>query len=169
MNYERDIRIDVTALDVEWTEQAELAMKYGRLWADAKEELERAQEDIKLIKAELNAKVNSDPEKYLGEGVKATVANVEAYVLRSKKYKEAWERSMEASKQETLLSIAKNEISFTRKAALENLVVLHGQQYFAGPKMPRDIYSEVTRARQAKELQKTKLNRRMRINKKEEE
>ena len=27
----------------------------------------------------------------------------------------------------------------SKKDALENLVKLHGQQYFAGPKMPRDI------------------------------
>jgi len=29
-----------------------------------------------------------------------------------------------------------------RKDALENLVRLHGQQYFAGPKMPRDVQWE---------------------------
>jgi hypothetical protein len=29
-----------------------------------------------------------------------------------------------------------------RKSALENLVKLHGQQYFAGPMVPRDLTHE---------------------------
>lgn len=37
MNYEKDIRIDETALDLEWLSQAELAIKYGRYWATCKD------------------------------------------------------------------------------------------------------------------------------------
>ena len=38
--------------------------------------------------------------------------------------------------------LAFQEIAWTRKKSLENLVILHGQQYFAGPKMPRNISEE---------------------------
>jgi hypothetical protein len=41
-----------------------------------------------------------------------------------------------------MAEVAKNEFSFTRKAALENLVQLHGQNYFAGPKVPRNLSKE---------------------------
>jgi hypothetical protein len=56
-----------------------------------------------------------------------------------------------AMKEFNLVDIAKNEISFTRKAALENLVQLHGQQYFAGPKMPRDLKEEIRKHKEAQE------------------
>ena len=42
-----------------------------------------------------------------------------------------------------------------RKDALENLVRLHGQQYFAGPKIPRDLPSEMEkRTNKNKEVNK---------------
>ena len=158
MSFERDMVIDVTALDVEWTEQAQLAMRYGRLWVDAKERMEKAKENVKLVQAELNVKINKDPEKYLGEGVKATGANVEACVMNHKDYKAAREQFLDSVKEHDLLEIAKNEISFTRKAALENLVVLHGQNYFAGPNMPRDLKKEVDKRRESREFAKNKAN-----------
>ena len=50
-----------------------------------------------------------------------------------------------------------------RKTSLENLVRLHGQQYFAGPKMPRDLRKEVDRRaqqRKADELVGKQMTRR---------
>lgn len=158
MNYERDMSIDTQALDVEWTEQAELAMRYGRMWADAQDKLERANENVKLIKAELNVKINEDPEHYLGDGVKATVANVEACILQNVDYQAAREAWLDALKESNLLSVAKNEISFTRKAALENLVILHGQSYFAGPNVPRDLKREVEKRKENRKLANEKAN-----------
>ena len=38
-----------------------------------------------------------------------------------------------------------------RKESLENLVRLHGQHYFAGPKIPRDLSSEVEQHKIRKE------------------
>ncbi len=39
-----------------------------------------------------------------------------------------------------------------RKSALENLVKLYGQGYFAGPKTPRDISSEVLKDQKNKRV-----------------
>ncbi len=142
MNYERDMYIDDSALDVEWLEQAQLATKWGLYYNVCKEAYTRAEENVKLVKSELNALANEDPEKYLGEGVKATGANVEAFIIQNAKYIEAKERSMKAMREMYDAEIIKSEISFTRKAALENLVVLHGQQYFAGPRVPRNLHDE---------------------------
>lgn len=141
-NYIRDMYIDETALDVEWTEQAELAAKWGALWSEAKDELMRAEENVKVIRSELILKINKYPEHYLGEGVKPTDPKVEAAYRIHPKHKRAKEKWMRALKKVQDLEIAKNEISFTRKAALENLVQLHGQSYFAGPSVPRDLYKE---------------------------
>lgn len=169
MNYEFDMQIDATALDVEWLEQAPLAMRYGRIWADKKEDLQRANENVKLVKAELTVKINDDPEKYLGAGIKSTVANVEACILKHQDYQVARDEALDAEKQFNLIDIAKNEICFTRKSALENLVTLHGQQYFAGPKIPRNLKEEMAKYKERRELQKEKANQRVRIRKNKEQ
>jgi len=142
MNYERDMHIDDSALDVEWLEQAQLATKWGMYYNECKEEFTRAEENVKVVRAELVALANEDPEKYLGEGIKATGANVEAFYRNHKDHKEAKERWIKAMRVMGDAEVIKNEISFTRKAALENLVVLHGQQYFAGPRVPRNLHDE---------------------------
>jgi len=142
MNYEKDMRIDETSLDIEWLEQAELAMKYGGIYSDARKELEQAEEEVKVIRSELVKEANEDPDKYLGDGIKPTGPNVEAYYRTHKRHKDCKQKIIDLQFELSNAEIAKSEISFTRKAALENLVVLHGQQYFAGPKVPRAITSE---------------------------
>lgn len=141
-NYIKDMYIDDTALDVEWAEQAELAVKWGSLWSEAKDELTRAEENVKVVRSELILRINKNPERYLGEDVKLTDTKVEAAFRTHPKHKRAKERWMRALKKVQDLEIAKNEISFTRKAALENMVSLYISGYFAGPNVPRDLYKE---------------------------
>ena len=163
MDYEIDLEIDENALDVEWLNQPTLGMKYGRHWADCQKKVQQAEENLKIIRAELIAKINDDPETYLGEGVKATVANVEACYLKHKDHKAAKEQWIEAAYQLNIAEIAKKEISITRKDTLKNLVDLHGQNYFAGPVVPRDLSFEADKKRRQKEADSgvaTKLKRR---------
>ena len=141
MNYENDIRIDETALDVEWLEQASLAIKYGRHYAECRKVLVQAEEKIKVIRAELIAEANEDPQRCCNKD-KPNAADIEAYYRNHKRHKRAKELWVEAQFELDMAEVAKNEISFTRKAALENLVRLHGQQYFAGPQGPRDLSVE---------------------------
>lgn len=141
MNYEEDMRIDETALDVEWLDQAELALKYGKYWARCNKRLIQAEEKIKVIKAELVTEVNADPEGCCNKE-KPTAVDIEAYYRNHKRHKQAKEEWMEAQFELDIATVAKNEISFTRKAALENLVTLYIGNYFAGPKVPRDLVEE---------------------------
>ena len=138
MNYEDDMRIDETSLDIEWLEQASLAMKYGRHYAECRSTLFRAEEKIKVTRAELIAEANEDPMECCNKE-KPNAADIEAYYRNHKRHKEAKREWLDAQFELDIADIAKNEISFTRKVALENLVRLHGQQYFAGPKIPRDL------------------------------
>lgn len=138
MDYEKDIRIDETALDIEWLEQATLAMKYGRIWADQKKVVTNAEEKIKIVRAELIKEANENPVKCCNKD-KPNAADIEAYYRGHKKHKMAKDEWVEAQYELDMAEVAKNEISFTRKAALENLVRLHGQQYFAGPSVPHDL------------------------------
>jgi hypothetical protein len=153
-DYTADMQIDETALDVEWLEQPNLAMKYGKIYAKARKELTLAEENIKVIRAELIAKANDDPDTCLGAGVKPTGPNIEAYYRNHRKHKAAKDAWVEAQYNCNMAEIAKNEIGFTRKAALEALVTLHGQQYFAGPVFPRNL----TKERQEREENKKQSN-----------
>ena len=141
MNYEDDIRIDETALDIEWLEQASLAMRYGQHYAECRRKLVEIEEKIKVIRAELIAEANEDPQRCCNKD-KPNAADIEAFYRNHKRHKRAKEQWVEAQYELDMAEIAKNEISFTRKATLENLVRLHGQQYFAGPQVPRDLASE---------------------------
>jgi hypothetical protein len=141
LDYTSDIIIDETALDVEWLEQANLAVRYGRHWAICRKRLTEAEEKVKVIRAELIAEANADPVKCCNKE-KPNAADIEAYYRISKRHKLAKEEWVKAQYNLDMAEVAKNEISYTRKVALENLVRLHAQQYFAGPKIPRDLTRE---------------------------
>ena len=137
------MKIDESALDVEWVQQASKSMKYGRYWAECRLELQLTEENIKLVRSELIKQVNEDPEHYLGEGIKPTAPVVEAYYRNHKRHKSAKKDWVDAQFEANVAEIAYKEFSYARKSALENLVKLHGQAYFAGPSIPRDLHEEI--------------------------
>ena len=154
MNYEKDMNIEEDALEQEWLDQASLANKYGRYWSECRQTLTLAEENIKLVRAELVKEANEDPDEYLGDGVKPTGGNIESYYRNHDRHKEAKQEWVEALFEANVAEIAYKEISFTRKAALENLVKLFQSDYFAGPSVPRNITEE-------RELKKKDLNKRV--------
>jgi len=151
MNYENDVYIDDSSLDLEWLDQASLAIKYGKHWAECKEKFTQAEEKIKLVRSELMRDVHTDPDECLGAGVKPTGPNIESYYRNHKDHIAAKDDWVKLGFEMNVAEIAYKEISYTRKAALENLVKLHGQQYFAGPSIPRDINEE-------REMKQKKVN-----------
>jgi hypothetical protein len=142
MNYEIDVIIDETALDVEWLNQAPLAIKYGEFWAQKTMELSKLEEQLKIKCADLTDYINQNPSETLGADVKPTVGNIESYLVRDKSVIKLKEDIRKTQYDVNMAVIAKIEISNTRKTALENLVKLHGQNYFAGPTMPRNLTEE---------------------------
>jgi hypothetical protein len=144
MNYEEDIRIDETALEIEWLEQPALFMKYSRHAAQMSRELDEVKQNLDIVKAECDRDVRENPDKY--NIAKVTEGSVTSAILTSKKYKDAQKDYMDAKFEYDMAQGAVRAFD-QRKTALENIVRLHGQQYFAGPKVPRDI----TYQRQQKE------------------
>ena len=140
MNYEADIKIEEGCLDVEWIGQAELMLKYGKHAAEMKRNLDRAKEKLELTKSELDRAVRTSPEDFDLE--KVTDKAIDALIPTLQEYKEASKEYLNA-KFESDVAFAAVKSFEQRKDALENLVRLHGQQYFAGPKIPRDLQSEV--------------------------
>ena len=141
LDYEKDMEIDPDALDTEWLAQPALSLRYGRHLIELQEEEQRAVEKKKTIRSELIQEVSEDPNLCCGKD-KPNAADIEAFYRTSKSYKEAVAAQNKIINEVAYAMLAKNEICYTRKAALEHLVILHGQQYFAGPRVPRDISKE---------------------------
>lgn len=143
MDYKKDIRIDESALDVEWTNQPSLAFKYGQHWAELSQTLADKENAQAILRAEINDAINADTDGLLGKGVKSTEANKESFILQHPEYRKL---NMEISKLKCDVAIAKiayNEISVNRKTALENLVKLGNMNYFAIPSTPRNLSAEI--------------------------
>jgi len=139
MDYTKDIRIDEDGLDVEWLQQASLTYEYAKNKAFTKKILEKKREKLALCKAELTQAIHRNPDKYKIE--KVTVAAVDAVILQNDGFQDANNIVIEAIYDNDIAGAACDAIS-SKKSALENLVKLHGQNYFAGPSIPRDLSEE---------------------------
>ena len=162
LDYDKDVGIDETALDVEWLGQSTLAHKYIKNLMHLRKVEKRAHEHLKTVRSDLIHKVNEDPGETVGKA-KPNAADIEAYYRRSDGYKEAKEEWINAEYEADYAELVQKEISYGRKASLENLVILHGQQYFAGPKVPRDLHKEIENRREEKRKtsnSKVKIKRR---------
>lgn len=158
LNYEKDVSIDDSALDVEWLAQSSLTFKYCKIEADARKALDDAKARLDIIKAELDQDIRANPESFgLPKVTESAIGNA---ISASKKCKDAEEEVRQASYELNMAQAAVRSI-YAKKDALENLVRLHGQQYFAGPSVPRDLSKEwEKKAQQTKSNTKVKIKRR---------
>ena len=139
MNYEQDIKIDDSCLDIECLDQAALFLKYARNASEKRKELDEEKQSLDITKANLDAAIRKNPENY--EIEKVTEGAIQSSILNNKRYQEAYQKYLD-TKYET--DMAQNAVSAfnQRKDMLEALIKLHGQSYFAGPRVPRDLSKE---------------------------
>lgn len=157
INYERDIKIDEKSLDIEWLEQPTLALKYARHYSYLNDEVRRLEEQKKIIRSKLILEVNQNPKELIGKD-KPNSSDIEAFYRAHKDYQKIVNELNDAIKEAEFAGFAKDEICYTRKKALENLVNLHAQQYFAGPNVPRNLsYEKQQRDRQKNVNSKVKI------------
>jgi len=138
--YVLDMEISPQDLDVEWLEQPKLMMKYTKKLAELREKRDLIKEELDLTKAELDREIRESPadfklEKINNDVVANTILTVEDYQKGSRKLIRA---NYEVNVMMGIVQAVEQ-----RKQALENLVRLHGQQYFAGPTVPRDLKEEM--------------------------
>lgn len=153
MDYENDIRIDDQMLDVEWLEQPEKMMKYCTLAAEARRDLDLAKEKVEFVRATLDSNIRKEPSKFGIE--KITEGAIGNIILLQKEYIDANNVLMQAKYEADLASSAVRSFE-QRKDALENLVRLHGQSYFAGPRVPHDDLSALRALKASKITPKLK-------------
>lgn len=145
-DFEKDVGIDPNALDVEWLRQPGLVAKYTRLNAEARDNVTRAKDQMEVVKAQVDGELRSG---FAAGEKKPTEAAIASMVLQHEKCIGANEEYLKAKLNADLVQAACTALDH-KKAALENLVRLYGQQYFAGPREPRDLSLEWSRQAQDK-------------------
>jgi len=140
LDYEHDIEIDQDALDLEWLEQPMLMLKYAKNLAFWKRRVEKAKTQLELVKAQLDREIRENPESF-EINTKLTETVIFNTILKQPNYIEA-NLDVINSKYEQNVAQAAVDAMDHRKSALENLVRLFGQQYFAGPSIPNNINRE---------------------------
>lgn len=174
LDFEKDTSINPNQLDIEWIYQANTFMKYCHALSEAAKEMDNAKQYYETVRAQCELKVRNKPEHYCklwtGEPIpdKVTEAVISSILVASEgkegtplfKAKAEWN---ESKFDFNILNNAKQAMEH-KKVALENLVRLTGQQYFAGPKTPRDIvklYNAEEQNRRTTDLIKKRKQRRV--------
>ncbi len=158
MDYNEDVKINQNELDLEWLRQPELIWKYSKELAEAQFELDKLDEKISVITAEKELAIRTSPEKF---GLEKVTEGALKTVLQSDKELAGLRDTFNEKKFEiNILSGALKALD-NKKKALENLVVLHGQNYFAGPSTPLDINRESIRQNN-KEIAMEKIKEKIR-------
>jgi hypothetical protein len=151
VNYEDDIEIDEQALDCEWLDQPKRMREYCKVAAEAHRQMDLAKENVDFVRATVERAVRSRPAEYgVAPGVRGAVTedSVKAAVQVHEQYQLAVREYIDA-KYENDVANGTIRAFDHRKSSLERLVQLHGQSYFAGPAVPRDLAAERSRRDQA--------------------
>jgi hypothetical protein len=141
LDYKKDMAIDPDALDVEWLRQTELGRKYAKHSAMLKKLQREAENRVKVVKAELVQLCNEFPLKHTGKE-KPNLIDIESFYRTHPDHQKAKQEWIDATYEAEYAEMAQKEISYSRKASLENLVTLFTAQYFAGPVAPRNLSKE---------------------------
>ncbi len=162
---EVDRSINPGELDVEATRQADLFFKWAERSVHARAELDRCKMELDTLQSKICLSIRAEPDKF---GLsKPTEAAVTARVSSDDQYLKAYKRMLEA-KRESALSDRAVESLEQKKRMLEVLITLHGQQYFAGPSVPRNLveaWKEHQKGSEARvnSRQRDRLKKRVRV------
>lgn len=166
--FEKDLEIDVDQLDIMAASQGELFFKWAEKATEAKAEVEQAKFRLEICISRISNDVRKNPKDY--EVEKVTNDSVDVAVKSTEEYQEAYTEWLEAKKEADLISNAVSAME-QKKRMIESLITLHGQQYFAGPSVPRslsDAWKEAKKDREKKVVEKTEMRRRMKRTKKDD-
>jgi len=162
MNYEEDVEISADDLDVDCLGQPSLMLKYGKHEAEMDKELALEKERLDLVKAEIDKKIREAPEDF-GIETKVTETVITNTILASEVYKKAYKKYLDVKFEYDVAKSAVRAVA-QRKDMLEALIRLHGQQYFSGPSIPRDLSLETQKREKQKDTNsKIKITRTRRV------
>ena len=147
-----DFTPDKDALDDEWIRQPELYHKYATELADARLDFEEKKNKLEVVRAELDKEIRTDPEQF--DLLKVTESGISAVIVVQPEYTKALKRINTARHRIDILQAATTALDHKKKA-LENLVYLHGQNYFSSPRARGEESKAMDEV-----VRKSKLNKR---------
>lgn len=130
---QEDLAIDANRLEEEWLDQPSRFWKYSEQAAQARTRWEAAKRHTKTLRATIESQIRQNPEAFCL--TKVTEAAISAALEQHKYILEAVEDEEAARYEMDMLYVAKDAME-QRRDALNNLVRLHGQNYFAKPFVP---------------------------------
>ena len=149
--HETEFDIDLDRLDEEWLKQPKLYYSAAKELADARLEVDRLKSMMDVAEAELHLDILAHPDTYKLE--KTTDAVIKQAVIVHLSKKSVCRKLREAKHLVDLLSSYCTALEH-RKRSLENLVSLHGQNYFSRPQATDDNSRKwIERQTDRKELQ----------------
>jgi hypothetical protein len=137
--FKNDIEINPDALDCEWIKQAATFGEYCMEQAGARAKLDAIKERLDVKVAGLGLKIRANPATFGLD--KVTESSVGAVILLDAECAKLREEVAVAQYELKVMGAAVRALD-QKKSALENLVRLQGQNYFAGPSVPREIGKE---------------------------
>jgi len=143
--------IDKNILDDEWLGQPKLYFNWAVQLEDARADFEEVKAEFDVTKAEVDLAIRTNPDDY--DLPKVTDKAIAAAMIVQPEYKDAQQKMFAAKHRVGILQAAVTALDH-RKKALEKLVDLHGQKYFASPRASEhsreavdDIQKSVARAK----------------------
>jgi hypothetical protein len=128
------LEIDVDALDVEWIRHPAVFMEVSEELADARTKLDKLKFKLDVMEADEEKDIRENPED---RGIaKLTEGLVKSALASAPKLQAFKTKIIDQQHEVNLLASCVGALEH-KKRALEKLVILHGQQYFAGPAAPR--------------------------------
>lgn len=136
MDYAKVVKIDSKNLDREIEEHGQKFMEWVERYASAEKEILAAERNLKIVKAEVENKIRSNPEKYNLE--KVTDSVVKAKVRVSKKVNIAAERFENAKYDLEVMRGMREEMGANRKKMIEKLVDLWISGVHSDPRVAKE-------------------------------
>lgn len=123
--------IDINRLDEEWVNQPKIFFRYASQLADARRSMEATKAEVDVTRAEVDLEIRGNPEHFGFE--KLTETLISNTIIQQSKYQDAIKALRKRKHRVDIVQAAVTAFDH-RKSALERLVSLHGQNYFATPK-----------------------------------
>lgn len=120
MDYKRDLKINKNLIDSELEMHPQLFMDYAVLCAEAEEAMLDAEQNVKIVIADLAEKIRNNPRVY-GLSGKTTETAIKLVIDKSFEKKKAKRIYHKTVKNFRILESAKDAFGFQRKMALEKL------------------------------------------------
>jgi hypothetical protein len=155
LDYKEDMKVDKYNLEIEWERHTQLYLDYMEAEVDAQDIRDRLERRLDLVKAEMDAKVRSNPAKYGIE--KVSESAIKSVVTKSTRVQEAQEEYLNAVKRAKKLSGVMKGMEH-RKRQLTELDRLFTGGYYSSSRPSTEGISNARQQRQ-RELLKERMEK----------